>query len=553
MRRLLVYLLLSLLAPRAALAGDLQDILAPLLEGEFALQQGDAGEAARAYVRAAELGDEPAVAERALRAALAARDAELASRALEIWQARMPAEPGLAVARLRIALLQGNADAAGVAMQALLARADGWREVAPALMTAPQAQLSGRVLGEALDAGQLPAELDGWLALGGVALRLDEKSLYRRLAEAAAQRFPDQPRALIWQAEELLAEQQREAARASLEAALKLPGLEIPDRLAVAANLNGLGDPAAAARVLADAGSDDRILAARAAYLAAADDDAGLRALYEQARAGVPAPESAPAHMLLLGQLAEMLEDAPAALAWYRQVAGGLAQERARLRIAVLLEKTGERDAARNLLREIQASDTEWGDIVRNAYLLEAELARAEKDAQTELSALDRGLAIFEDDPLLRYNRALARERLDQVEEAVADLRTLLASEPDDADWLNALGYTLVDRTDALEEGLELILKAIALKPDSAAIRDSLGWALHRLGRNDEALAHLRYAFSQQHDAEVAAHLGAVLAALGQLDEARSILRLAQEMEPDSRALRRVLDAIDLEPDPDPA
>ena len=71
-----------------------------------------------------------------------------------------------------------------------------------------------------------------------------------------------------------------------------------------------------------------------------------------------------------------------------------------------------------------------------------------------------------------------------------------------------------------------------------------MGWALHRLGRDADALPYLKRAFEQQRDAEVAAHLARVLAALNQLDEARSILRLARELDPDSPALRRVLEEL---------
>src|SRR5690606_9694860 len=148
---------------------------------------------------------------------------------------------------------------------------------------------------------------------------------------------------------------------------------------------------------------------------------------------------------------------------WYRSIRGGLQRDQAQLRIAALLDKKGDREAAQALLRQLQTGDTEWGDIVRDAYLLEAELARSARDGAAELGALNRGLGVFEDDLMLRYSRALAYERMDRVDEAVADLRQLLTAAPEEPDFLNALGYTLVDRTDAIEEGLALIERAVAL------------------------------------------------------------------------------------------
>ncbi len=547
MQRLLVYLLLALLVPMTATSGDLREALGPLMEGEFALQQGEAELAADAFARAAELSDDPVVAKRAVRVALAAKDRVRARSGLVRWTALAPDDEDILAATLRLALLDGQPDEARVAADALLLKDDGWRRLAAALVAASDPKQSGDLLGALLADAKLPDDMDAWLAFGGVALRLNDKVLYGRLAKAVAERFPAEPRALIWKAEDAIAHKDEAGARQALEAIQALPALTASESLAVAAQLNAIGDPAAAAKALADAGDDARVLTARAAYLSAAEDKAGLIELYAEAVAKTPEDDAPPTLLLLLGQLAELKEDTAAALGWYRQIQDGFQHEQAQLRIAVLLDRSGQHDAALDLLREIQASDTEWGEIVRDAYLLEAELARGRRDLAAEMGALNRGLEIFEDDAMLRYNRALAYERNDRVDEAIADLRALSAGEPENADWLNALGYTLVDRTDAYEEGLTLIQKAIALNPNSAAIQDSLGWALHRLGRDEEALPLLKLAFALQRDAEVAAHLASVLDALGQHEEARSILRLAHEMDPDSRALQRVLDALSVD------
>ena len=544
MRFFPVYLLLALFAPGMAFSADYGDALAPLLEGEFALQQGQHTSAAQAYVRAAEQSPDLAVAERAVQVALAARDVAQVRQALARWQMLADSQPAQDAAWLRLALLESDHAAARTVMARLLQREEGWRQVAAALAGSQEPERASRLLGELLQQGQLPQRMEAWLAFGGVALRLKDSSLYGELAQAAAAGFPEDPRALAWRAEDAISRGDDEDARRALQAALALPDLGASERLTIAAQFDALGDPAAAAAALDIGLEDDRVLGSRAAYLARAEDEAGLAALYERAVAQT-APESAsPARLYLLGQLAEMREDDPAALAWYRSIRGGLQRDQAQLRIAALLDKSGEHAAAQALLRQVQAGDSEWGDIIRDAYLLEAELARNAGDGVSELNALNRGLGIFEDDLMLRYSRALAFERMDRVEEAVADLRQLLAEAPDDADFLNALGYTLVDRTEAIDEGLELIEQAIARKPDSAPILDSLGWALHRHGRNAEALPHLKRAFELQRDAEIAAHLATVLWLLGQADEARSILRLGQEIDADNRALRRALEAV---------
>ncbi len=540
MPRLLVYLLLALLVPTSARSFELRHALEPLMQGEFALQEGRLPVAAEAYARAADAGADPKIAERAVQVAFLAKDAALARRALARWEALAPQDEDAPAGRLRLALLEGDAEAARPLLAGLLARDQGWRKVAAALVGTPDPQIARALVGHVLDQSLLPGDIDAWLAFGGVALRLQDKVLYSRLARAVAEALPDAPRALAWQAEDAMDRGDRAGARRTLDAALALPHLTLVERLVIASHLAALDDPAAAARALVAAGDDDRALAARAEYLSRAGDKEGLKRLYDQALAGASGAKVPPARLMLMGQLAEIREEHAAALGWYRQIRGGLLREQAQLRIAILLDSTGERAAAQELLRELQASDTEWGDIVRDAYLLEAELARRHGDAHAEIAVLDRGLLVFDDDASLRYNRALAYERTDRVDEAVADLRALVELRPEDPDYLNGLGYTLVDRTDALEEGLALILRAFELKPDSAAIMDSLGWALHRLGRNEEALPHLQRAFELQRDAEIGAHLAAVLAALGQSEEAGSVLRLAQELDPDNRAVRTV-------------
>jgi Tfp pilus assembly protein PilF len=77
--------------------------------------------------------------------------------------------------------------------------------------------------------------------------------------------------------------------------------------------------------------------------------------------------------------------------------------------------------------------------------------------------------------------------------------------------------------------------------PGNAAIIDSYGWVLYRLGRNAEALVQLRRAFSLQKDAEIAAHLGEVSWVAGDHDAARHWFEESRKLDPANRALQRAL------------
>jgi len=203
----------------------------------------------------------------------------------------------------------------------------------------------------------------------------------------------------------------------------------------------------------------------------------------------------------------------------------------------------GRKPAAFDELHAIQADQTLDEEARRDGYLLEAELRLKDKDEAGELDAYARGLAAFADDEALLYSRALLWERRDEIAKAEADFRRILVISPDDVNTLNALGYTLADRTTRYREALELIDRARVAAPGNAAIIDSYGWVLFRLGKPRQALDHLRHAYALQKDADIGSHLGHVLWVLGERDEARKYFEEARKLDPENRSLQRALQA----------
>ncbi|MDQ3161097.1 MAG: tetratricopeptide repeat protein, partial [Pseudomonadota bacterium] len=313
----------------------------------------------------------------------------------------------------------------------------------------------------------------------------------------------------------------------------------MPLRWSLAGEYDALGDPLKAAAVLAYGPQDEFSYAQRAGLLDKAKDNAGLETLYEEAKREATRPD--PSRRLLLGQLAEVLERNDEALAWYASVPGEPARAIARLRSANVLFDLGRKQDAFAGLREMQSEAALQDDTRRDAYLLEAELRLKDADAAGELDAYARGLAAFADDQALLYSRALMWERRDAIAKAEADFRRILVSTPDDVATLNALGYTLADRTTRYKEALALIDRARAAEPGNGAIIDSYGWVLFRLGRQPEALDQLRRAYTLQKDPDVASHLGLVLWMMGRKDEARRYFDEARKIDPDNRSLQRAL------------
>ena len=177
--------------------------------------------------------------------------------------------------------------------------------------------------------------------------------------------------------------------------------------------------------------------------------------------------------------------------------------------------------------------------------VLEAQLL-ADRGMETEVFAfLDRVIALRPDNVDLLYYRAMTGERFDDLGVLERDLRRIIQLDPENADALNALGYTLTDRTDRHEEALLLIERALAIKPNEAAYIDSMGWVQYRLSNYAAAIEHLRRALELMQNDEVAAHLGEVLWVSGDKQEARQVWQEALEIKPDSEILKEVMDRLD--------
>jgi tetratricopeptide (TPR) repeat protein len=390
-----------------------------------------------------------------------------------------------------------------------------------------------------VDSGAVPDSLPAWLTLGELAQRLDQPALAERIGDQIVRRFPGEPRVALLRVRQLRLAGDGDAARALLaetrDAARLVPDL----RYAIAMEYEALNEPRAAQDVLADGPQDLRTLAMRASLLAQAEDKDALGALYEELRRGAGDPN--PLQRLLLGQVAEYLERHGEALDWYQSVPGGEQRLQARLRATRMLHKLERGDEAYAALRALQNDAAAEEEYRRAAYLMEAELRAEDEDADGEYDAYARGLAAWPDEPSLLYARGLMWERRDDIPRAEADLRRILVADPENVAALNALGYTLADRTTRYEEALELIDRARIAEPDNAAIIDSYGWVLYRLGRKEEALVELRRAYTMQKDAEIAAHVAEVLWELGRRDEARKYFDEARKLDPDNRSLQRAL------------
>jgi Flp pilus assembly protein TadD len=139
------------------------------------------------------------------------------------------------------------------------------------------------------------------------------------------------------------------------------------------------------------------------------------------------------------------------------------------------------------------------------------------------------------------YYRGISFERQKKWIEAEADFRKALQLSPDEPSVLNYLGYSLIDSGQKLDEALEMVKKAVDLRPNDGYIVDSLGWAYYRLNDFDNAVQHLERAVDlKPGDPVIADHLGDAYWRTGRILEAKFQWQHAKDNKPELEDLARI-------------
>jgi tetratricopeptide (TPR) repeat protein len=241
---------------------------------------------------------------------------------------------------------------------------------------------------------------------------------------------------------------------------------------------------------------------------------------------------------MYLGQIAEQRARPDEAIQWYGAVTEGNQYLGARTRQAAVLAKQGKLEEGRRHLRETTAA----GDDERLQLLLaESQLLREAGHTREAFELLNESLGTQPDQPELLYESALLAERIGRGDVLETNLRKLIRIKPDHAHAYNALGYSLADRNERLDEAQQLIAKALSFAPDDPFILDSMGWVLYRKGDLDGAIEYLQRAMRLRADPEIAAHLGEVQWMMGRKEAAAKTWRDAAREHPDNEVLGAVI------------
>ena len=532
----------------AAKTGELTaELMYRLLVGDIALQRGEPALAARAYYDVARETRDPKFARRATEIALAARQRTLALDSATLW---VELDPTADRAKQVVAGLKGGSDVRGADLKADLERAlaeaatagprlgEAFLELNRALASEPDKAATLKLVQALAQPYPNNAEAQFAVALAAYNTGLadfESSTIALQAIDRALKQKPDWEQAILLKVE-ILSKQSMDRAGDYLVEILKSnPDAKYINSALVQVRIQQkrYGDAAAILQRLAEQDPGNHEYEFGMAMLAMQTKDwAKAERLLEQLnRAGYGDDGVVESY---LAQVAEETGRYELALERFKAVPDGERGWYAKLRAAAMLGKLGRLDEARTYLDDLPAVTRDQKIQVQQVA---AQLLRDAGNNKGAYEILDSALGQYPDEPDLLYDLAMVAEKLDRIDVLEAKLTRLVELKPTNAQALNALGYTLVDRTPRVSEGLALIQRALAMSPDDPFILDSVGWAQYRLGHLDEAEKYLRQAMEQRPDPEIAAHLGEVLWAKGERKLAQDLWQSQLKNAPDNPVL----------------
>jgi len=501
-----------------------------LLAADVAYQRGEFEVAAKIYLELAQTVKDPRLARRAAQAATAARQPALVLEAAKVWAGLEPDSSQARNTLAAILISQGPLSESKEFLKKWIAEANDPSEVFRNLNRVLASQKNRREVFDVVRDVAQPYDLfDAHMAIAQAALGTDSKDA--ALLDAA---FAAMDRALQLQpgsdtAAEIKGELLERANADKAIAFLTEFGTRYPD----ARNARYL-----LARILLAENKAQNARETMQGLVTRWPDDVSMQyvlALAYFESKDYPAAERVLNKLLdneeadhdrvltLLGQVDEEQKRYSEALAHYRAVGEGDLWFAAQQRIALTLGKLGSINEARQHLKGLNATPQQRIQLA----LTEGNLLRDANMQKEAFDALAESSKAYPESTEILYDLAMSAEKVDRLDIAETSLKKVIALKPEDAQGYNALGYTLVDRTDRVREGLGLIEKAHQLSPEDAFILDSMGWAYYRLGEFDKSVEYLKKALAKRQDPEVAAHLGEVLWKMGDQKGAEKVWREA--------------------------
>lgn len=514
------------------------DVMYMLMAAELAGQRGQYAVALEGYMEAAKRVNDPRFAERAAKIAMYMKDTNKTEEAVSLWLKEDPQNPTARKIAALSALRAGNKQASVDHLNILL-KADpaGFEKTALELASVLQKDEKSGFFYEVLEAlgEKNPNQAVVYFVQSLLALEMKDNALAEKKVQQALKIQPGWDKALVFQAQIAVFSGDLNKAKTLLRnASLKYPENDKYKKL-LAQVLIKTAEYGAAADVYqsivsANPKDTESQIALALVYLQLNNDEKAediFKQLLDQ-------PEWQNQANFYLGKIEEKRGHTEKALAWFDKVADGQLVFESRLSAVALLVKDKKFDEADTRLESLS---NQFPQQKLRIILMQAGLYGQQGQYEKAYKLLSDALEAHPDQRDLLYTHALMAERIKRMDVLEADLKKILAKNPDDAEALNALGYSLLDDASRYAEAEKYLQQALKLQPDEAVIMDSYGWLQFKLGKHEQALNYLERAYAKQQESEIAAHLAEVLWAMGRKEESKKIFNKAIKKAPDDEYL----------------
>lgn len=514
------------------------DVMYMLLAAELAGQRGQYEIALEGYMEAAKRVSDPRFAERAAKIAMYMKDGKKTDEAVSLWLTQEPANLTARKIAALSALRSGNKQKAIEHLDVLL-KADpaGFEKSMLELANILQKDGKTAFIYQVLDEVSLknPDQAAVYFVQSLLAMQMKDSALAEKKVQQALNIQPGWDDALIFQAQIAVFSGDLNKAKTLLRnTSVRYPDNNKIKKL-LAQVLIKTAEYEEAVEVYkgivsAEPKDVESQIALALVYLQLERDGKAediLKTLLDQ-------PEWQSQASFYLGKIEEKREHTKKALGWFDKVTDEpFVFESAVSAVSLLIKdkEFGEAGLRLNLMLDRFPKQR------LRIILMQAGLLSQQEQYEKAFDLLTKALTEYPDQKDLLYTRALMAERVNKLDVLEADLKKILAKYPDDAEALNALGYTLLDHADRYAEAEKYLQHALNLQPDEAVIMDSFGWLQFKLGKLERALEYLERAYAKQQEAEIAAHLSEVLWVLGRKDEARKLFGKAIKKAPDDEYL----------------
>jgi tetratricopeptide (TPR) repeat protein len=249
-----------------------------------------------------------------------------------------------------------------------------------------------------------------------------------------------------------------------------------------------------------------------------------------------------PVCQTLLGEIYEDTKRYEKAVAAYEKIdSRSPLRSSAEIQIAGNLDSLGKTDEALARIGALIAREPDNYDALVAKGNIERLHEKWTEAAASYTRALSRVVEPQASHWTVFYFRGIAYERAGEWAKAEPDFRMALKLQPDQASVLNYLGYSLIEKRMNLKEAMDMVRKAVDLKPNDGYIVDSLGWAHYQLGEYEEAVKHLERAVElKPEDPVINDHLGDAYWRVGRTLEAKFQWKHAKDNKPEPKDLEKI-------------